>query len=244
MTKGAFTVHLLDAIRINQQRREIYAAVTQGRSRRLSSALIWFERLCLPVSVWIDHRAKPFNAQGISIVSDDFIDMAEIAPADTPPRFTGQASADDLRQVRRNLSDLSGRLTDAMRSADFEAAAGACEWALDGIEDLEEASATHHAMSRHIVESIGLAAVNALRYHRQSQGGTLKLSRDLVRLQALSLLSTTFYDRMAQRHQARGVGILVNDVPSIPFRAAWQAHQGKTAIATTSKQEQPDKVAC
>jgi hypothetical protein len=99
-------------------------------------------------------------------------------------------------------------------------------------------------MSRHIVESIGLGAVNALHYDRQSQGGTLKLSRDLVRLQALSLFSTTFYDRMAQRHQARGVGILVNDVPPIPFRTAWQAHQGKTASATTSKHEQPSKVGC
>lgn len=244
MPRGAFTVHLLDAIAINKQRRPIYASLTQGQSRKLSSALIWFERLCLPVSVWIDHRARPFNAQGIQIVHDDFIDMAGVVPADTRPKFTGRASKEELQLVRRNLSDLHSKLANAMRSYDFEAAAGACEWALDEIEDLERSTAAHHAMSRHIVESIGLAAVNALRYDRQSQGQTLKLSRDLVRLQALSLCSTTYYDSMAQRLHGLGVGMLVNDVPPIPFHDAWQAHQGRGKIASTSKLEPQAKIAC
>lgn len=99
--------------------------------------------------------------------------------------------------------------------------AGACEV----VEACEETEAAHLAMSRHIIESIGLFSVNAPHYRDASAGETVPLSKRYLRLQMLGLAGCIGLDVMAQRIHEVGVGIVVNDVPSIPFEVRWRARQ-------------------
>ena len=75
-------------------------------------------------------------------------------------------------------------------------------------------------MVRHLLESIGLAAVNATRFAELSAGRTRCLSRNLLLFEAKGLRTAVTLDRRAQEVHALGFGIIVNDVPSIPFSAA------------------------
>ncbi len=234
MTEGEFYVHLADAIEINKARRRYYGKRTRGRSRRLSHSLIWFERVTLPIAVWLDWRARPFNQRGIPIVEGDFQPMTAILPAETPPRFTRTATGAEMRSVRAELAVLKRALRPTLGAGDFAGAADATLVALRFIEELEESTATHHAMSKHIVESIGIACANAIRYAEMSGGETVSLAKTFIKIQALALDSTTLFDGMAQAIHGLGVGIVVNDVPDIPFKAAWSAPTAAAATAAAT----------
>ena len=54
MARGAFYIHLTDAIAVNRSRKGYYAARTAGRSRRLSNLLIGMEGALLPFAWWVD----------------------------------------------------------------------------------------------------------------------------------------------------------------------------------------------
>lgn len=70
-----------------------------------------------------------------------------------------------------------------------------------------------------MLESLGLAALHAPQYLEQSGGETEKLAKQLVGVQ-LWLADTGIYmDKLAQGCHAMGAGIIVNDVPEIPFLA-------------------------
>ncbi|MBM3266572.1 MAG: hypothetical protein FJZ01_02900 [Candidatus Sericytochromatia bacterium] len=87
-------------------------------------------------------------------------------------------------------------------------------------------------MCRHIVESLGLGAVTAISCAARSDGATVGLSRDLIAIQLLALGGAVDTDTQAQALHARGIGILVNDLPSIPFLERWAAVQGRHEAGT------------
>ncbi len=214
---STFRAHLLEAIALNRARREIYAAATHGRSWRLSTRLIRLEQASLPVAAWLDSQAHPFNAAGIPIVTDDFVSMDGVRPADAPPPLRGVAAPQVARGVRRALRAHGRAIARAARQGRFADCAALARACLGAIDAAERASCAHFAMSRHVVESVGLAAHNAERYRRQSGGATDALARDLVVVQALALYLPVPLDRAAQPFHREGVGLLVNDVPPIPF---------------------------
>ena len=79
-------------------------------------------------------------------------------------------------------------------------------------------------MTRHVAESVGLAALNGSHYAAASGGATTRLSERLIRSQLTAFASSLWMDRQAQMQHARGVGILVNDLPHIPFEAQWETY--------------------
>ena len=85
-------------------------------------------------------------------------------------------------------------------------------------------------MTKHLVESLGLAAMNALDYAERSGGETLKLSRTFIRFQGLGLLGSVGIDRKAQAFHQQGIGIVVNDVPPIPFAERWKARRSPSDV--------------
>lgn len=218
---GEFVKHLADAIVVNRARKPIYAALTDGRSKRLSTALIWFERGSIPLAAWTDWRAKRFNARGIPIVKDDFVSMERIRAPETPPRYRRRASDAELATLRTLVAGYAADLGRTIAASDFDAAAAASHGALLEIERLEEAWQAHLCMSRHFVESIGLCALNAPRYAAASDGATVPLSRLLLSSQRFGLRFVAGFDRMAQEIHALGAGMLLNDVPDIPFLERW-----------------------
>jgi hypothetical protein len=55
------------------------------------------------------------------------------------------------------------------------------------------------------------------------QGEVIPLAKAFLAVQLLPFDQTLPLDLEAQALHARGVGIVVNDVPAIPFAAEWEA---------------------
>lgn len=220
---GGFVQHLREAIALNEARRAGYAARTGGVSRRVSDRLLRGERLTIPLAWLIDRWAARYNRDGVGIVRDDFVPMAGAAPADAPPRHRGRASTAQLDEVRRLLGAYRRRVGRALPARDYEGLARDTATTLDAVEALEERWGCHFAMTRHLLEQVGYAAVRAIEHARASGGRTHRLTSAFVRLLARPLGAGVELDAAAQRAHERGVGLLVNDLPPIPFRAALDA---------------------
>lgn len=224
--RGGFYRHLIEAIELNRVRREHYADVTGGRSRSLSNRLILSERLCLPVARYFDAKARHFNEEGIGVVREDFVSMEDVEAPPSPPRYTGQATSTDIAEVTDFLGAYRQAALAANKEADFQEVCRASRDALHELEGREVELGAHFVMSKHVIESAGFAALNALQWARQSDGETVSLSRKLIYCQLRPLTFFVSFDKWAQPLHAEGCGILVNDIPPIPFleRLAFADH--------------------
>ena len=83
---GAFYQHINEALRVNLERKEIYAQLTQGKSRSISRYLIWLERLSLIPARLIDRWGRTFQEKRIGIIQNDFVSMNGINQLDTAPK--------------------------------------------------------------------------------------------------------------------------------------------------------------
>ena len=216
---SGFHKHLQDAIRINRQRRPTYDRMAGRPARRASDLLILTEYICLPFALRFDRRGKRFNEAGIPIIQDDFVSMEEIGDAHDPPTYANHAGRSEFEAVSAELKEYTRCLRDSARTLDFQQAARDTARMLTAVAERETRCEAHFAMVRHLLESIGLAAVNAIRFAELSAGRTRLLSRDLLMFETRGVRAAVALDRRAQAVHALGVGIIVNDVPSIPFPA-------------------------
>lgn len=221
---GHFETHIVDAMRINLGRRGHYVAVAGWRAWLLSVLLVASERLCRPLARHFDRKARPFNAAGIAIVENDFIDMALIEPADKPPRYTGRAPRSAHAAVKRRVKALKRQGLAQLAEGNYAAICALTADTLEALEALERQHQAHFAMSIHLLESLGLAALHAPDYIA-ADARCEPLARQLVSIQLRLCDGGLLMDRLAQQCQQRGAGILVNDVPHIPFLRDWQARR-------------------
>lgn len=221
-SQEGFATHLRDALASNRARREVYAARSGGASRALSDHVIRLERLTLPFAALFDLRARRFNRQGIPIVSRDLVSMSGVRPADTPPEHRGVATRPQVRQLEGWLAAYRKDVSRSLGRRDFERIAELTHDLLGRIEGLEVEADAHFAMTKHVAESVGYAALHAVDYHAQSGGKTDDLAARFIRLQAFGLMGTVPIDQRAQALQQQGLGIIVNDLPAIPFEAEWR----------------------
>jgi len=215
-----FRAHLDEAIALNLERMPLYGDMTDGASLELSELLIASERLLLDLAEDFDTRAAPFQAQGIPIVAADFVSMEDIGEPTDPPRWAGpwtDALEADLERALAGLNDAE--------ADDFEGVCVEARSALWAIDDLEGEHEVHLAMTRHVVESAAYAALHAIDYAEASNGDTVSLSTDLVAIQ-LDALPWRLHEALDQRATTihrEGAGILVNDLPHIPFLEEYAA---------------------
>jgi len=220
--KRAFYTHLKETIRVNKDRKKVYAGLSNNRSKSLSNRLIFYESLCLPLAIHYDKKAEIFDLRGIPIIRDDFVSIDDIREAATPPVYTNGNSRKAFGEVKKILKQYKRQVKKHLVNNFFE---GVCDFTLELLyllDDIEKQYQLHFAMSKHLLESMGLNAFNAISYARQSHGETIYLSRQIVGLHAAVLNMGLRLDRSAQKIHATGAGIIVNDVPSIPFLSKWQ----------------------
>lgn len=213
---GYFEQHLLEAIVINTQRRAYYMAHTQKKARWLCALLVWSERFTLPLARYFDKAARAFNARGIAVVEADFVPMADVKPVETAPIYQGIATASQRNTVLLWLKNLQKQVKPAVQQGDYQAVAKATAHVLQQVHDYEQQTQCHYAMTVHLLESLGFAALHAVQYIQQDSQ-VMPLCKRLVTIQVLLLTGGVFYDRLAQPCHAQGAGILINDVPVIPF---------------------------
>lgn len=195
--------HLLEAIALNRSRSQAYKELTGSAS--LSRNLVRMEQASLPIAVWLDLRSRKGRRR--LLMERAFVPM-DVYPMDRPPRFRGGVVPEGL------VSDLAGFARAAwrcVRRGDLQHAVALAGVWLDELARREEAAGAHLAMSKHLVESIAHTCAVAAELHLHRD----RLARDLIRVQLWALPLGPLLDRRAQRDHARGVGILVNDLPDI-----------------------------
>lgn len=218
-----FAQHLNEAIALNRSRRDVYERLSGGSTRSLSNRLILLEQLTLPAAHALDLWGKRFQKAGIPILQADFVSMQDVRSPFAPPRWRGEATDAQAKDLQGQIDAYRDTLGKALSQNDFAGIAEASYRLLETLDATEKTTRMHWAMTKHLVESLGLAAMNALDHAARSNGETETLSRSFIRFQSLGLLGSVSLDRKAQAFHRQGIGIVVNDVPPIPFAERWQA---------------------
>ena len=112
----------------------------------------------------------------------------------------------------------------AVRDTDFHRAAQLTYDLLKQVHRLELESQSLMPMNRHLLESIGIAALNAIDYGAQSAGRTDFLCKQFLKLQFSGIGLAATFDRLAQISHVMGAGIIENDVPYIAFEEKWELY--------------------
>jgi len=91
--------------------------------------------------------------------------------------------------------------------------------ALLDIDRLEEKHQVHFQMTKHLLESLGFAALHSIQYNKESGGRTVFLTKEFIQCQLLPFKTSAslFYDKRANPFHQMGIGVLINEVPYIPF---------------------------
>ena len=213
--------HLHKAIAVNRRRRPYYARKAGNTSWGLSTAMIAAETLLLPAAWMVDAWARHYHRQGVGIVRDDFVSMEAIFPKETPPRYRGRASRAQQQKVRSMLRRFRSTVLLSKDRANFAALCHHTDALLDTVEQWERSWGVHWAMTKHLLESLGCTALHGIEYVEQTEGSTRRLTRCLLAGHVVLLPAVASLDIWAQSVHRCGAGILVNDVPPIPFPNEW-----------------------
>lgn len=209
-----FEKHLKDAIALYKERQHQYAEQTDGATDALFRKLITTETLLLPVAATFDTRAIPHVKKGVMIIANDFVPMEDNLGFDYPMAAADIFSDELQTQAQQILSELS-----ATDSGDAFAITEAVNTALLDIDEFERYHNVYLPMTKHLVESLGFGALHSLYYRCESADKTYRLGQDLMKLQAVAIRigKPLSYDVEANQFHQQGVGVLVNDLPHIPF---------------------------
>ena len=209
-----FEQHLRDAIVIYKERSTLYSAMTNGKSKNIFSQLIVSEMALLPVARLYDLRAIPFIDKGIPIIKNDFVSMEGNKGFEypfTPALLMTGSMEGDAQAVLDELLSVDKQNLMSVAQASFDA--------LNKIHQLEDDNQVYFPMTKHFLESLGFGSLHAIYYQCQSDGETFTLARDFAKLQLLAIKygKSISLDKRANVLHQQGVGILVNDLPDIPF---------------------------
>lgn len=153
-----FRRHLINAIRLNGDRKERYAELTDDRSLPFSIQLIVWQKLSLPVAWYFDHVGDQYQQKGVPFIK------AEMADFDTVPEFsaTYPPGIDYWEPFEKHpVNALKQSIRRALVKNDFDAVFELCDLAL-----VELSVQVHlHCCLRYILESIRKSAF-LVRYHQ------------------------------------------------------------------------------
>lgn len=218
-----FSGHLLEAISTNKGRADYYSSRSNGLSLLVSKELIKNERILLLTAIILDLQAQQFINKKIPVICGDFVDMRgirqkeeypirnNIAATSTTTRlkaiFVAQREKMEISNKENDFSDISSRAADMLRV----------------IEKIEGEEQSNFCMSKHVVESIGYAALHAVHNSKLSGGRADGLLSKFIGAEIKGLSEEiVVLDENAQHVHALGIGIVCNDVPKIPFLEEWQ----------------------
>jgi hypothetical protein len=209
---GPFERHIIDAIKVNQERMPLYSALSKGKSLKLSRSFIRGQRLVLPIVRRTDRRGVQFQKVGIPIIELDMVEMSEISPFQETFDFNPQPISDF---TPLKVLDLRRRIKKAYKANDFGGVKELAEKELERIE----AIITFHGMTRHMLESFVRMACMAEVYLDLAKELNFKSPRSLsyllMRHHMNGLFGCRRLDILAAPLQANGIPVIHQDVPKI-----------------------------
>lgn len=214
VNRDCFRIHLDEAIALNQERDPLYRAVSDGRSRAISSRLIGLEKLALLANrvLGLDRRARVYQNAGIPILCSEFVSM------ELTPKFRARSprpwpSLNDFVPVDGAV--LARTLRHELNKNGLEGLAAAVEAKLEELNH----EPRFHCMVKHVLESLARTARLAPTHEAQAKALGLPSPRHLSDLFIWAQLQTLYdsadLDASAAPLQAEGIAILCQDVPPI-----------------------------
>lgn len=218
MLEKGFREHFKEAAEINKIRKIYYSQRTAGKSNFVSFLMIFFERILYPVAWYIDIRAKKFNKKGCLIVVNDFVSLENITAPDVEPIFCNRIQFSDLKKLFKKLFYLRKKIYFRLRRKyDFKAVCTLVAFQIVEIENIEKEKEINFAMIKHILDSIGFASENAIEYTKTGDIKTKKFASHFIKIQTLGTILSPVIDFYASKIHNLGCGIVINDIPKIPF---------------------------
>jgi hypothetical protein len=214
---GPFTNHVSEAIAVNKERAAHYAEKSAGRTGMLSTFYTGMEYAIIPVAMIIDRWARHFNQQGIPVLANDFVSMQNIPAADSILKRRGQLDRHGAARFRKILAEARKQFNKTAMQKDFPSLRLQAEQALNQLKTLQEEYSCNLSMSIHLIESIGLAATNAIKLGHEYSGKTDCFYRVFILAQNAGLAGFSIIDIIAQRFHKENIGIITNDLPAIAF---------------------------
>jgi hypothetical protein len=213
--QGPIKRHLVDASKINQQRKPLYELLTEGKSNRLSNELILMEKLALLVTGHLDQSAKEYLNHGVMLFEHDLVDMKYT------PTFKASYENNQIPSERINLDikNLRKHWLKLIRKDDLDSLYRETVELLDQ----KELSATNqNCLTRHFVESIARFIKNIEEHQMKAKINNLDDPKPLlvsfIKIQLHSLGWAYSLDKRAFQIQNKyGVPLFCQDVPVIDY---------------------------
>jgi len=200
-----------------------YSSITNGRSDAIFKKIAGLQSLNLPISWYIDLQAKRFQRAGIPVITGDLVNMNTINPKEQPPVYRGIMPESTIKDLRIRIREFQKHAMSALKKPDFKAVARATHEMVMHVKELEKKHGAHLAMTVHMLDSIGYTALHAADYQKNTHGDTDNLCRQFLTIQVFPMQQCLPTDLKAQHLHAAGAGVIVNDVPDIPFLKEWNA---------------------
>ena len=212
-----FTGHVREAIEVNKARQKYYAGISKGATSKVSLLYTSLEYSLLPITFIFDSWAQKYRRAGIPVLREDFVSMNGISTADKPLLRRGMLDRAGRRELRRMLRAWQWKSALAAARKDFVKVQILALSALHDLRQLELRHQCNLALTIHFVESVGLAARNADRLSHKYAKRTDNFYRAFIAIQISGVRLFSKVDLQAQPFHRAGIGIIVNDLPAIPF---------------------------
>jgi len=153
--------------------------------------------------------------------------MSTIYSKERPPCYNGIMSDETLKAARIKVRDYQKTAFRHVSKNEFYKVAEATHELVIYLRQLEKQHNAHLAMLVHMLDSVGYTALHAAGYQQNTSGATDNLARQFLTIQIFPLQECLPTDHKAQALHARGIGVIVNDVPDIHFLKEWDAWQAR-----------------
>ena len=215
--------HLLAAIGINCFRAMGYAYRSKGRSLPRSMVLILSELLSLPSALLCDVWAALYLRLSLSYI---FVSMRGLPSPHCPPLYTGLLRQQDFYRVYRHSMAYVNHCRLLRGPERFLSIAKETRKQILAIQQEQVSLEVHFAMTLHLLESIGMTALCFIQRASKSNRGPVFFGF-LIRLQIHVLWLSMYFDRWVNPLHQKGLGIVIHDVPTIPFLKKMRMYTAK-----------------
>lgn len=212
------TIHLNEAIDINNERKPLYSKLTNGASESITEDLIALEQKMLLGSFFLDRLAKKHQENGMPVFCQDMIPMEETPEFST----TYPDGAPNIKNYKKpNARVIKKDLKRALDRGGFQALDRAAMHWYNTLADQPK----FNCLTRHFLESLVRSSRLAQKYDERARLTGVpspdRLMKHYLRLSLIGIKPGIKLDATAAPLQARNIPILCQDVPFIPFDSDW-----------------------
>lgn len=207
-------VHVRETMKLNRERRELYRQDGNADAAKVLNKLIFLEKLMLPFSASLDRATKKLQNAGVAMWCEDLV------PMNTVPGY--QAFSDIPAAAyksfdKKNRKELAKKLRNFKYKQRYEL--------YDEIASIINTQLYDHhynCLTRHFLEAAARSLLLTDKHYEQAPDDLkMDVEKSLEKLLgqlALALGSASAIDDKAAAVQAKGIPVLCQEMPPIPWQ--------------------------